>query len=227
MSYDLSDYVDVAERIRIAKEIYPELSLQSEWEWQHVDGQQFIVVKAYAFRHPGDPSPGIGHAWEVVPGKTPFTKGSEIMVGETSAWGRALAALGVEVRKVASKQEVQAAQARQETTPPSQREVKAPDNEWKSEPVKGTEAVIREPGAAPSEKQTQALVNKTNKIGITSDFFNQFWQFALAGGQMNGNDPINKGEASKLIGMDKQDFDGYGAAFYAALLEAPQDEAPF
>ena len=227
MSYDLSDYVDVAERIRIAKEIYPELSLQSEYQLQTVDGQQFLVVKAYAYRSPDDAHPGIGHAWEIVPGKTPYTKGSELMVGETSAWGRALAALGIEVRKVASKQEVEAAQARQEAVPPSQREVKAPQAEWKSEPVKGTDTVIKEPGSAPSEKQTAALVNKTTKIGINADFFNQFWQFALAGGQMNGNDPINKGEASKLIGMDKTDFDAYGAAFYANLLENTSDEAPF
>lgn len=224
MSYDLSDYVDVAERIRIAKEVYPELSLQSEWTYEVFDGQTYIIVKAFAYRTADDSRPGVGTAWEVFPGKTPYTKGSELMVGETSAWGRALAALGIEVRKVASKQEVQAAQSRQEAIPPSRREVKATPE---AIPVRGTDVVVKDPTSAPSEKQTLALVNKSNKVGVNSDFYNQFWQFCLAGGKLNGDAPITKGEASKLIGMDKTDFEGFGAAFFASLIEAPQDEAPF
>lgn len=223
MSYDLSDYVDVAERIRIAKELYPELSLQSEWTFEVLEGQAYIVVKAYAYRTPDDPKPGIGHAWELLPGKTSFSKGSEIMVGETSAWGRALAALGIEVRKVASKQEVQAAQSRQEAIPPSERVVKAP---LQGEPVRGTDTIIKDPTSAPSEKQTMALVNKTTKAGLNSDFQNEFWNFALTS-QMGNKNPITKGEASKLIGMDKLDFEGAVADFMGRLFEAPQDEAPF
>ena len=224
MSYDLSDYVDVAERIRIAKEVYPELSLQSEWTYEVFDGQTYIIVKAFAYRTPDDQRPGVGLAWELLPGKTPFTKGSEIMVGETSAWGRALAALGIEVRKVASKQEVQAAQARQDNVPPSQRVVKAPN--WEGEPVRGTDTIIKDPTAAPSEKQQMALTNKTTKAGLNSDFQNEFWNFALSG-QMGNKNPITKGEASKLIGMDKLDFEGAVADFMGRLFENPSDEAPF
>lgn len=223
MSYDLSDYVDVAERIRIAKEVYPELSLQSEWTYEVFDGQTYIIVKAFAYRTADDSRPGVGTAWEVFPGKTPYTKGSELMVGETSAWGRALAALGIEVRKVASKQEVQAAQSRQEAIPPSQRIVKAP---FEGEPVKGTDVIIKDPSAAPSEKQTMALVNKTTKAGLNSDFQNEFWNFALTS-QMGNKNAITKGDASKLIGMDKTDFEGAVADFMGRLFEAPQDEAPF
>jgi len=226
MSYDLSDYVDVAERIRIAKELYPELSLQSEWTYDVLGDQLHIIVKAYAYRTPDDQRPGFGLAWEIYPGKTPYTKGSELMVCETSAWGRALAALGIEVRKVASKQEVQAAQSRQEAIPPSQRVVKAPDSEWKGEPVRGTDTIIKDPTSAPSEKQTMALVNKTTKAGLNSDFQNEFWNFALTG-QMGNKNAITKGEASKLIGMDKLDFEGAVADFMGRLFEAPQDEAPF
>lgn len=223
MSYDLSDYVDVAERIRIAKEVYPELSLQSEWTYEVFDGQTYIIVKAFAYRTPDDQRPGVGLAWELFPGKTPYTKGSELMVGETSAWGRALAALGIEVRKVASKQEVEAAQARQEAIPPSRREVKAPVEGT----VVGNDKIIRDPTFGASEKQMSALVNKTNKVGITSDFYQQFWRFCLAGGVLDGDKIINKGEASQLIGMDKADFEAYGAAFFGVLLEPKQDEAPF
>ena len=46
-------------------------------------------------------------AWEPLPGLTPFTKGSELMVAETSAWGRAIvAALAADTQKVASADEV-------------------------------------------------------------------------------------------------------------------------
>lgn len=109
---NLDDYVDVAARIASFKESFPEGSLQSEIV-KHTDTE--VVVKAYAYRTQDDPRPGIGHAREVVPGRTPFTKDSEVMVAETSAWGRAIAALGFEVRKgIATREEVQAAQARQE-----------------------------------------------------------------------------------------------------------------
>lgn len=125
----LDEYVDVAERIRIAKDKYPELTLQSEWSiTETIDGVQWIVVKAWAYRNPEDSTPAIGHAWEVYPGKTPYTRGSELMVGETSAWGRALAALGIEVKKIASKQEVIAA---------GQRGLKNPDKEVVKKAKKG------------------------------------------------------------------------------------------
>jgi hypothetical protein len=52
-------------------------------------------------------------AWEPVPGKTPYTRGSELMVAETSAWGRALAAIGIATNKsVASAEEVRSARER-------------------------------------------------------------------------------------------------------------------
>ena len=103
MSFDLSDYVDVAERIRIFKAAYPEGSLQSEVEF--VEGG--VMCQARAYRTPDDTRPGIGHAWEPIPGMTPYTKNSEVMNAETSAWGRAIVALGFETKKIASRQEVQ------------------------------------------------------------------------------------------------------------------------
>ena len=76
------DYIEVAERIQIFIEQYPTGSLQSDWGMVERDGEQWLAVKAYAYRYPDDQRPGIGHAWEPVPGRTPFTKGSELMVGE-------------------------------------------------------------------------------------------------------------------------------------------------
>lgn len=107
------DYVEVSERIRQFIESYPAGSLQTEWEYVQRDGEQWLVVKAWAYRSAEDVRPGIGHAWEPIPGRTPYTKGSELMNGETSAWGRALAAIGIAVHKgIASANEVRSAQGR-------------------------------------------------------------------------------------------------------------------
>ena len=104
MPRDLSDYVMVNERITAFREKYPEGSLQSEIVDLRDD---LVVIKAFAFRTPDDPKPGIGHSALKIPGATPFTRGSEIENAETSAWGRALAALGFEVKRgIASAEEV-------------------------------------------------------------------------------------------------------------------------
>ena len=107
------DYIEVSERIRQFVEQYPTGSLQADWGMVERDGEPWLAVKAYAYRYPDDIRPGIGHAWEPIPGRTPFTKGSELMNGETSAWGRALAAIGIAVNKgIASANEIRSAQAR-------------------------------------------------------------------------------------------------------------------
>ena len=109
----LDDYIDVAERIQDFKAVFPEGSLQTiDYEVLDVDGKHFVVYCAAAYRTPDDPRPGHGVAWEPVPGPTSFTKNSELQNAETSAWGRAIVALGfVTNRKVASRQEVRNRQA--------------------------------------------------------------------------------------------------------------------
>src|SRR3990167_9784769 len=69
-----------------------------------------VLGRAGASRPPDDPRPGVGHAFEPIPGKTPYTKDSETMNAETSAWGRAIVALGFETKKIASANEVRARQ---------------------------------------------------------------------------------------------------------------------
>lgn len=127
-----SDYIEVHERLKTFLDKYPNGSLQTEWEWCDRDGERWLVVKAWAYRDPEDPRPGVGHAWEPVPGRTPYTRGSELMVGETSAWGRALAALGIAVHKgIASAAEVRAAEGRKiERTRPAA----AADDAWNTPP---------------------------------------------------------------------------------------------
>jgi len=106
--FKLDDYVDVAERIREFSAKYPEGSLQAELEFMPEAGGWFC--RALAYRWPEDLRPGVGHAFEPVPGKTPYTKDSEAMNAETSAWGRAIVALGFNTKKIASAQEVRARQ---------------------------------------------------------------------------------------------------------------------
>lgn len=107
MSFDMSDYVDVAERIRIFRDKHPEGTLQSEITL--ADDGTWVLCKAFAYRGADDKLPGIGHSRLLIPGSTPYTRGSEVENAETSAWGRAIvAALAADTKKIASAEEVRA-----------------------------------------------------------------------------------------------------------------------
>jgi len=126
----LDDYIDVAQRIADFRERYPEgclrplndgepfKLLQAEGFEKNGDvvTQTFIVVVAAAYRSPDDELPGVGMAWEVFPGRTPYTRGSELQNAETSAWGRAIIAVGASDAKrgIASREEVRNRQAERE-----------------------------------------------------------------------------------------------------------------
>jgi hypothetical protein len=125
MAFDdrsLNSYVDVAQRIADFRELHPDGSLQplhlaEPWTVTALEGTgkdgkpfkaTFIVYTAAAYRTPDDTRPGIGCAYEVFPGRTPYTAGSELQNAETAAWGRAIvAALASDSRAgVASREEV-------------------------------------------------------------------------------------------------------------------------
>jgi hypothetical protein len=121
MAFDskgLDSYNDVPSRIAEFREKHPDGSLQpadltEPFKVLEIAGQTFIAYTAAAYRTPDDPRPGIGAAYECFPGRTPYTKGSELQNAETSAWGRAIvAALAADTRKgVASMEEVRNRQA--------------------------------------------------------------------------------------------------------------------
>jgi len=103
------DYIDVATRIVEFREKYPTGSLQQhDLEFVVVNGKDWVVYTAAAYRTPDDIRPGIGTAWEPIPGPTSFTRDSEVQNAETAAWGRAMvAALAVDTKKgIASSEEV-------------------------------------------------------------------------------------------------------------------------
>jgi hypothetical protein len=112
VSYDdrLSNYNDVASRMREFFDKHPDGRLRpaAPWRVETVGDAAFVVFEAAAFRTADDPNPGIGTAWEPLPGKTPYTKDSELMNAETSAWGRAILAVGAADTKkgIASAEEV-------------------------------------------------------------------------------------------------------------------------
>lgn len=120
------DYIDVATRIIEFREKYPTGSLQS-WKDPYVievkmpDGniKSYMVYSAAAYRSPDDQLPGVGWAYEPIPGPTNFTRDSELQNAETAAWGRAMvAALAVDTKKgIASSEEVRNRQTKTTEAP--------------------------------------------------------------------------------------------------------------
>lgn len=107
---DLSNYVDVATRLKLALEKWPDLRVQETGrELLEVGDKLYLVCTVTAWRSADDPIPSIASAWEPLPGVTPYTRNSELMVGFTSALGRALGYMGIGIQgSIASANEVQA-----------------------------------------------------------------------------------------------------------------------
>ena len=165
MAYDqrsLDDYVDVAERIRIFRDRYPEGALQpldpsAPFQIVEVGGQTFIAYTAVAYKGPGDTLPGIAVSWEPFPGKTPYTAGSELMNAETAAWGRAIvAALAADTKKIASLDEVRARRQAENAGHPSAEPPQAPQR-----PVQHSD---EPPATEAQERAIYALSRKLEKL---------------------------------------------------------------
>ncbi len=102
------DYIDVATRLTEMREKYPDLTMsQVSMQFVSVGQKDYVVYTAAAYRNAEDTRPGIGTAWEPIPGPTSFTKDSEVQNAETAAWGRALVAIGANTRNgIATTEEV-------------------------------------------------------------------------------------------------------------------------
>lgn len=146
--FDLGDYVEVKDRIKLFYELFgqgrlvtSQIQLTSE-----PDGKPRVIVEAKAYRSPDDPLPGVGWSWLELPGTTPYTRGSEIENAETSAWGRAIGSLGILIdRSIASANEVanKSGQPVAGSTPPAA--VPAAPTPAPSESVIGTAEVGKPP----------------------------------------------------------------------------------
>jgi hypothetical protein len=175
--FNLDDYVDVSQRIDEFSAKYPDGSLQSELSYMGEPPGWLCVAQAY--RTPDDPRPGVGHAFEPVPGKTPYTRDSEAQNAETAAWGRAIVALGFKTKKIASKQEVQARENGQE------------ESAFKAPPPRGGTG---EQASEAQVKKLRAITAKLVKSGaLTEEQLNR-----AAGGEFHPS-RLSKAEASDLI----------------------------
>ena len=105
---DLSNYVDVATRIKLLVEKYPNASIEcTSPKIIEVAGHTFIEVTANINCNDANRTASAS-AWEPFPGKTPYTRDSEMMNAETSAVGRAIGMLSIGLSgSMASANEVQ------------------------------------------------------------------------------------------------------------------------
>ena len=185
MNNFMDNYVDVATRLKLAFERWPELRIQETHREviEMPDKTCFIRCIVTIWRDANDPLPVIASACEVYPGRTPYTKMSENEVGNTSAIGRGLAMMGIGANKsIASRDEVQAAQSRQPTQ--LAEVVPFPENG----PAK----------TYPSSKQLGMMRGLANGKGIQGDALKAYCCQVLGRTILSTND-LTKQDISKVI----------------------------
>ena len=188
----MDNYVDVATRLKMAFERWPELRIQETHREviEMPDKSCFIRCVVTIWRSPEDLIPVIASACEIYPGKTSFTKSSESEVGYTSAIGRGLAMMGIGANKsIASRDEVQAAQSRQPTgrlapvVPMHDVETPFPD------------APVQEYATPKQLGMMRALANGQN---IAQDKLKEYCSNVL-GRQINTTGDLTKRDVSRVI----------------------------
>ena len=118
----MKDYVEVADRIREWYAKHPNARIVPELV-ENADARVTMKAAVYRTDDPLEPPAGVGHSALAIPGKTPFTRDSELENAETSAVGRALVMAGIPSKHVASAGEVRSktSQATPGNTPPPAR----------------------------------------------------------------------------------------------------------
>jgi hypothetical protein len=144
----LKNYIEVKDRIQMFYDKFPEGTLHFEYKGVlEFGGETYIYGKAFAYPDRDKMNYASGWAWERVPARG-FAKGAEMMTLETSAWGRAIAALGIAVTKgIASREEVQ-------------RNMKPENDPWQTppdSPTKPTEGKISQETLSNVSGQGQGL----------------------------------------------------------------------
>lgn len=161
---NLDGYIPVSERLRRALEIWPDLRVVEQgWQTVTVGDRLALECRVAVYRTVDDPLPALGTVLEPFPGSTPFTRGSELMVGMTSALGRALGYLGVGLDAgLASRDEIAARITPDRPERPSERP-RRPD------PI-DIEPIDRPPlRRPPSEKMLDLLRRMLHERGVELD----------------------------------------------------------
>jgi hypothetical protein len=195
MAFKLDNYVDVPTRLRMALDKYPELRIvESGHQIHDFGGHTVLICTVTVYRAPDDTLPVVASAQESLPGKTPYTRDSELMVGMTSAVGRALGYMGFGIDKsIASSNEVK---AREQTRPATR-----PSGEPVEEPFTGgyqTETASRPSGDA-SPKQLGLLRALARDRGIPAGRGVVDAVQSVVGRSLTKLDDLSKAEASRVI----------------------------
>jgi hypothetical protein len=199
MAFDMSNYVDVAERLKLALEKWGEgLRIQCDPpKVVTINDRTFIEVTTRAWRTPDDPLPSVATAWEPFPGQTTFTKNSEMMNCETSSLGRCLGMMGVGVRNsIATSNEVRNRQNDREDHPtahvPQQRV--APDKPKPETNVIPIGEKVTGGGISTAQKNFVAKLVRECKLESVGDMASN-----LLGRDINAVEDLTTREASLVI----------------------------
>jgi hypothetical protein len=116
VTFELKDYVEVADRIQAWYAAHPDGRIVTEIVEMTAER---VIVRAEVYRDSATSAShaGVGHSYLAIPGTTPYTAGSELENAETSAVGRALVMAGIPAKSVASAGEL--ASKRGPTTEPT------------------------------------------------------------------------------------------------------------
>lgn len=181
MTFDLSNYTTVNERILTFYSKHPEGVISTApAKIVELGNQTFISVIAEVYTAPGT-MPILAEAWETYPGKTPYTRDSEMMNAATSAIGRALMQLGIGIDKSgASAEEVQ---ARRTDGPALPTPVRTGVGKWKATP-KQIAAINRMIAVIPQDRRGDLLEHLTGireVADLTGDHIDQLFKIGNAG----------------------------------------------
>lgn len=203
MAFELNGYVDVPTRLRLALKDWPQLRIQeTSCSLEQVGEQLFLICVVTVWRDERDAVPVIASAAEQVPGRTPYTRNAERMVGFTSALGRALGYMGYGIDKsIASHDEVK---HRQEfanvedpfPTTPQQENDLAMRRIVEKEQNKRKAMASNGPVTAPQLKMLKIQATKANLAD--DEALRLFCNDAL-GKEIESVNALTKFEASKVI----------------------------
>ena len=203
MSGFANDYVEVAERVSLFFQKYPNGSIQADPAKVVIVGERtFITVIARAYRTPNDERPGVAQAWETFPGKTNFTRDSEAMNAETSAIGRCLGVLGIaSKRSIATKEDVQRRQADQtaETNAAIQPTVTITTPRPRPESMGSNGMWINEPTTSITDAQMRKIQAQLATLNVAKGERSKTFVQDLVKREISGLSQLTKLEASKLI----------------------------
>lgn len=181
--FSLDGYTTVNQRILAFYETHPAGVISTHpAKVIELGSAVFISVLAEVYTSPDAPAV-VAEAWEVYPGKTPYTRDSEMMNAATSAIGRALMQLGIGIEKAAaSADEVKIAQERRTETGDGPA-TRTAQKKWKAT-EKQVDAVKRMMGAVPSihkERLLEAITGKPTFEDMTGDDVDLMFSIKTAG----------------------------------------------